>query len=785
MLVIKRNGDTEPFAAGRIALAVFRAAQAQRIMPITAAESRSLGAEVSRRAAEKLALMGSARLEIESIQDVVVEILTELHQNGLADAYHAYRSTKNKERGRVGVSRKPERNFRFARGDGKVVEVSRDAWANVLSSALLRGAQKEWDVSSWWSSVKDAASETRSFDDFVGFHIKVLLERSEERIHWLPSASALLLERWYFRVLGVGPLLNGTAEASKALRQHYKAYWANRKVVQPASWYPSSKELDVLAKALDARLDHALAFPGLVMLEQDFGGGELARLPQEVLADAACALVYAQGYAVSDADQRLRDACKLFLAFAACDLVPPLSLMRQAGTVDPCLTQESSIPLLDSLESIFSALSVTASLAKSGSGVSVELGALRAEGTAVGLGGQVSGGIAPILRLFGEACGMLRGLNGAKQKARLFLPCWHRDLESFLAYSKLAPKELRLGVLLSDAFMKKVFEGGDWVLASPSEATHLLSTKGVEHEKWIREYSQMAKFGGLGLSTAVPARDVFSWICDAIVFSGGPSVVFPDACLHFSHPQEFSGLTSRMAGIVPNNRQERVSTLELGWRCRGELGDASMEHLVFAHEVLSRISLRDGGKLIASVAPVGNVEPGAFASLLSRVMPRLSKIGGDLPKGSLWHQPNPWESKLRMLEQSRGGYLTKTEDAEGSLRGCERQTGPPSVISLSAREEYLWLAGEPPIFVNHEQYRSQVRFEGVRAGFGGSGSSESMSKQIKRAAGWQKWSDGPLALDIRLEAVTAGEVAEAVKTAWLFGLPGVRRFVGQRVDSVS
>ena len=106
MLVIKRNGDTEPFAAGRIALAVFRAAQAQRIMPITAAESRSLGAEVSRRAAEKLALMGSARLEIESIQDVVVEILTELHQNGLADAYHAYRSTKNKERGRVGVSRK-------------------------------------------------------------------------------------------------------------------------------------------------------------------------------------------------------------------------------------------------------------------------------------------------------------------------------------------------------------------------------------------------------------------------------------------------------------------------------------------------------------------------------------------------------------------------------------------------------------------------------------------------------------------------------------------------------
>lgn len=785
MLVVKRNGDTEPFAAGRVALAVFRAAQAQRPLPVPASEGRRLGSEVGRLATERLVRTGRERVEIESIQDVVVAILGELGHAGLAASYEAYRSSKNKERGRVGASRRAERGFQFARADGKSVEVSRDAWANVLAAALERGAKKEWDVASWWGSAREAVSDARGFDEFIGIHVRVLLERSGERAHWLPSASALLLERWYFRVLGVSPLLGGEAEASKAMRHHYKSHWSSRKAGHPAAWYPPGREVDALAKSLDSRLDHALAFPGLVMLEQNFGRGEAPRLPQEVLADAAAALVYAQGYAMDDAEQRTRDAGRLFLSFAAGDLIPPLGLMRQAGSADPCLTQESSIPLLDSLESIFNALSCTASLAKSGSGVSVELGALRAEGSPVGQGGQVSGGVAPILRLFGEACGMLSGLNGEKQKARLFLPCWHRDLESFLAYSKQAPKELRLGVLLSDAFMKKVFEGGDWVLASPSETAHLPSTKGAEHEKWAREYAQMAKFGGLGLAKAVPARDVFSWICDAIAFSGGPSVTFPDACVHFAQPQAFSGLTSRMAGMVPNNRRQRASTLELGWRCRGGAGDESLDHLLFAHEVLSRVSLRDGGELMVSVAPVGEIEPAQFASLLGRAMPRLAKMGGDLPKSALWRHPSPWEAKLRMLEQSRGGYLTKTEEGDGAPAGCGRGSGPPSVISLSAREEYLWISGEPPIFVNHEQYRSQVRFEGVRAGFGGAGGVESMGRQIRRAAAWQKWSDGPLALDIRLDDVASAEIAEAIKTAWLFGLPGIRRFVGQRVGFMS
>jgi hypothetical protein len=785
MLVVKRNGDTEPFAPGRIALAVFRAAQAQKSDSMPATKSRLLGSQVSNLAAVKILEMGANRIEIESIQDVVVDVLMEVGCSDLAATYQEYRSSKNKERGRVGAARKTERGFRFLRADGKSIEVTRDDWANVLTAALLLGAKKEWDVSSWWASVKDSVVDCRNFDEFVGFHIKVLLERSDGREHWLPTAAALLLERWYFRVVGVSPILHGAAESTKAIRLHYKNYWSNRKVVQQAAWFPSSRELDSVGKLIDAKADRSFAFSGLVLLEQDFGFGVSPKLPQEILADSALALIYSQLYAVELVEDRIKDVARLFSLFASCDLIPPMGLMRQAVSAEPCITQESNIPLSDSLESIFGALGRTASSAKSGVAVSVDLGSLRAEGASVGHSGQTSGGVTPVLRLFGEACGMLRGLNGEKQKARLFLPCWHHDVESFLAYSKQAPKELRLGMLMSDAFMKKVFEGGDWVLASPSEAIHLVGSSGSEHEKWSREYAQMAKFGGLGQARSAPAREVFSWICDAISFSGGPSVVFPDACLHYAYPQEQAGLTSRMAGIIPRNRQDVVSTVELGWRCDVDDDDSKLESLLVAHQILARISLRDGGRLMAAVAPVGVIDQGRFAGLLAKAAPRLAKIPGVLPKSSLWQQANPWEARLRLIEQSRGGYLTKIEDSDPILPLCDRRSGPSCVISLSAREEYLWLAGRPPIFVNHENYRTQVRFEGVRTGFGGTGDTESVSKQIKRAASWQKWSDGPLALDIRLGELTSSEVGEAIKTAWLHGLPGIRRFVGQRVEAIS
>lgn len=783
--VVKRNGEPEPYAPGRVALAVFRAAQAQK-PPIPANVSRQLGTRVSLAMSDRLAAGSESRIDVERIQDHVVDILRDLDQGDLSNSYQAYRESRQKDRGRLNVTKKTEKNFRFALPSGKILELDREAWAQALRASLAVGVGTEWNVASWWGAVKDVAAEAKTFDDFIGHHIKILLENANERETWLKTASVLLMERWHVRILGLGPLLHGHADVTKALRLHYKAYWTRRKVEQSAPWFPPVREIDALTKGFDSKHDARLHFSGLSLLESTFGKGTDGLLPQEIFANSALAICYSKNYAQAGEDGRIEDCGRLTKSFSLGLLIPPLNLMRQSKMADPCLSQETHLNMEDSMESIFEALTSAAAAGKSGSAVSVDLSRLRAEAASVGSDGQVSGGVSPVLRLFGEACGMLRGRDGVKQKARLSLACWHRDIESFLAYCKVAPKEMRLSICVPDAFMRRVFEGGDWVLASPSEAIHLSATKGGEFERWVREYAQMAKFGGLGMARCISAREVFGWFCECIAYSGGPSIVFSDACIHYGTPTELAWLTSRMAGVIAKTNQKKVSLLEIGINVNQEFGGVEVVSalMVDTHKILSRVALGDGSALQVAVAPVGQLSVKEFGEILKRAAPQLSAIKEPLPKGSLWGLPNPWEARLKWLEQSRGGYLEHDEGFEDEFPNCSRRSGPVGVVSLSTREEYLWLTGGNPIFVNHDQYRRQVRFEGVRVGFGGSGEYEPLKKQIKRAAAWQKWSDGSLALDVRIDEVSPNEIGEAIKLAWLHGLVGVRRFVGQRVDSV-
>lgn len=778
-VVVKRNGEAEPYADGRIALAVFRATQAQR-PPFPASEARGLASSVAAAMLIRLRSSSEVRFEVEHIQDGVVAIIRELGRDALADSYQAYREERQSERGRLGVARRVEKGFRFVLPGGPSLDITREAWAKVLTASLARGAGSEWDVSSWWGSVKGLAVDAKTFDDFVGLHLRVLLERSNGRQAWLGTASALLLERWSARILGSSPLLHGKSETAKALKAHFKAHWARRRATQSAPWFPPARELDAVARGLAPELDPSLCFAGLALLEKTFGHGPEGLMPQEVFANSAIALSYSLPTKDGAETSREADCNFLIQSFVAGRLIPPLNLMRQARMAAPILGQEAHLHLGDSMESIFEALSAAAAAGKSGLAVSVDLSNLRAEGSPVGRDGQASGGIAPVMRLFGEACSMLKGRNGEKQKARLSLACWHRDLDSFLAYGKAAPKEMRFSVGLPDAFMRRVFEGGDWVLASPSEAPHLAGAKGGDFERWVREYAQMAKFGGLEQARCVPARQVFGWITECIASSGGPSVVFSDACVHYARPAEPSWPSSRMAGVAC--RGGRVDFIELGMPLRGTPEEIS-ELMSQAHGVLSRRAAGSGGAWQASVAPVGQPDIESFVRIVALANEKLAKLDGVLPKGALWSMSNPWESRWKWIEQSRGGYLERDESlaAEPEVRG--RTSGPPTMISLSTREEYLWLSDSNPIFVNHDHYRRQVWFEGVRVGFGGSGDYEPLKRQIKRASEWQSWSDGALALDVRLDGEGSAEVGEAIKLAWLHGLVGVRRFVGRRVVS--
>lgn len=775
-MVAKRNGDTEPFVLGRIALAVFKAAQAQR-PPMPPALSRTLGAQVSWAVEKKF--HGVERVGIEEIQDAVVLAVREAGQGALADAYQAYREEHMLERARIAQSKNAERGFRLE-SSGGMFEISRDAWASALQEALSRGAKGEVAISKWWAAAKERAMQAKTVDDFIGSHILAILElgQVQEREEWLPTASALILERWRIRLCEAGPLLSGTAEARKAMMAHYKQHWAKRRAEQKSAWFPSVRETDAIAKLFDCKWDHGVSFAGLAMLEKAFGHGDGALLPQEIFANVAISICYGYPMSAASPADKLSTCCWLWEKFASGALIPPMSMMRQSRNASPSMSQEARLELDDSMEGIFNALAKTASTVKSGAAVSVDISSLRAEGSPIGADGQSSSGIAPVLRLFAEAFGMLKGREGEKQKGRISLACWHRDLEAFLAFAKIAPKSMRLAAGLSDAFMKKVFEGGDWVLASPSEAPRLVGSKGAELEKWAREYAQMARFGGLAAAKAIPAREVFRWICECIASASGPSVYFPDACIPYDDPSNAGFLSSRMA-VMFSGAPRPQRAMELGINVQGRSREEVLGVFVEAHRILERLG-DAAAPVMAALAPVGEMGREDFAHMLADASKMLAG-GQPLGKGALWRSPNPWAARLGALEASRGGYVEREEDEPWeAVPACGRADGPARLVSMSAREEYLAMSGANPIFANHGSHRRQAWFEGLRVGFGGSGDSESVKAQAKRASNWQKWSDGAVTFDVKLSQASAAEVGEAIKLAWLRGLPGVRRFIGAR-----
>lgn len=787
LTIVKRSGAQEPFALGRIAMAVYKAACAQD-PPLPQARARLLGGQIAQKI-ERLARDGAAggpRVDQEWIQDRVVEQIAESGEEALAISYQEYREERRRERLGERAQKEKEKRWRFSEGAARV-EVSLSEWMSLLDQALERGPRGEWNSEKWWESSQERASSAPSYARFIGAHIEALLTHCQGRESWLGAASALLLERWSKASLGAGLLSDGSEAANARLRA-----LAREKILamQPKrGWFPEAAELDGLIEKLDLAKEARLGFQGLCLLERALpalGGG--AELPGVAFIRASVAL--ARGDRATDGDHagRARFMASVFDELYAARVLLPLSSLKSALAPDQCFTHEWALGVEDDLESIFEALKQTAMAGKSGGSVSVDLTRLRAEGRPIGEGAKKSAGLRPVLALFGETCGMLEASPGERQKARLFLEPWHADLETFLAYGKIAPSEVRLGISLPDAFMKRVIEGGDWALCSPTEAPKLAVTGGAEFEGWMREYAQMAKAGGLGRSRRVDAREVFDWICESIRSTGGPSIAFKDQLEIFgAGPKVRGALSARMSLLLPALPRERAGAPEAAVNAALIGGDEEgLRVCELALRALRSAGEQDcarAGEAMAwcaanrpvALTAVGEVEPERFASWAMGAAQRLGS--GIWAKDALWNERRPWRERRRRLMERRGGMLEPMSGLDPTERA-----GPPvpfaTLIAISAREEYLWLSGQSPSFVEPGSYRPQARFGQSKAVFGEPGEGQSVKRQAQLAAAWQAHCDQGMTWDARVDRLSAELIGEAIKLAWLQGLSGVRRFLG-------
>jgi len=179
----------------------------------------------------------------------------------------------------------------------------------------------------------------------------------------------------------------------------------------------------------------------------------------------------------------------------------------------------------DSLDGIFDALKEGALTMQQGGGIGYDFSTLRPAGTPTHRAGTIASGPVSFMRIWDSMCATLLSTGARRGAMMATLRCDHPDIEQFIT-AKQDPRELRhfnLSVLVSDAFMQAVADGGDWPLLFPAAALE----EGAG-EIIMRAWPGCAGEVPCRVVRCVPARQLWQQIMRATYDYAEPGVLFID-----------------------------------------------------------------------------------------------------------------------------------------------------------------------------------------------------------------------------------------------------------------
>jgi len=194
---------------------------------------------------------------------------------------------------------------------------------------------------------------------------------------------------------------------------------------------------------------------------------------------------------------------------ARVEFLPNSPTLFNAGTDLGQLSACFVLPVEDSLDSIFTAVKNMALIEKSGGGIGFDFSRLRPKGDTVKSTKGVASGPVSFMRVFDAATEVIKA--GGKRRGAMMgvLRADHPDIVEFIT-SKQKPGSLsnfNISVAVTDAFMKKLEEDGEYWLVNPRNETRVRKLK---------------------------VDDVWSLIAKSAWKSGDPGIIFIDEINRFN-----------------------------------------------------------------------------------------------------------------------------------------------------------------------------------------------------------------------------------------------------------
>ncbi|WP_212785631.1 ribonucleoside-diphosphate reductase subunit alpha [Ferrigenium kumadai] len=564
--VIRRNGSVVSFEPSKISIALTKAfiavnggqgAASARVREIVEQLTNGIVAAMLRRQPH------GGTMHIEDIQDQVELGLMRSGEHDVARAYVLYREERSRSRAKV-KSQEPVHVINVTGEDGIARPLDLDRLSALVQSACA-GLGEVVDADAVIKlTLKDlydgvAANEVR----------KCLILSARSLIEKEPAynfvTARLLLNNMCAEVLGeeVTP-----DEMTTRYAEYFPQFIKEGIAADLLDARLAQFDLQRLGQELDAQRDLQFGYLGLQTLYDRYFlhvHGKRIELPQ------AFFMRVAMGLSLNEIDREAR-AVEFYRLLSSFDFMSSTPTLFNSGTQRSQLSSCYLTTVADDLDGIYEAIKENALLAKFAGGLGNDWTPVRALGAHIkGTNGQ-SQGVVPFLKVVNDTAVAVN--QGGKRKGAVcaYLETWHLDIEEFLDLRKNTGDDRRrthdmnTSNWIPDLFMKRVMEGGDWTLFSPSNVPDLHDKFGADFERAYTGYEAKAANGELKLFKKIPAASLWRKMLTMLFETGHPWITFKDPC-NIRSPQQHVGVvhsSNLCTEITLNTSDNEIAVCNLG-----------------------------------------------------------------------------------------------------------------------------------------------------------------------------------------------------------------------------
>jgi ribonucleoside-diphosphate reductase alpha chain len=567
--IIRRNGSVASFEPGKISIAMTKAfiavnggqgAVSTRVREVVGRLTNDVVSALIRHQPE------GGTFHIEDIQDQVELALMRSGEHDVARAYVLYREERARERAkqRAEVAAEVPASILHVLENGRRTPLDTARLLALIESSCAGLGETVSGTLILKATLKDLydgvpAEEVRKS---VILSARALIEKEPAYSY---VTARLLLHTIRFEVLGEEVVQQ---EMASRYADYFPSFIKRGIDAELLDGRMAQFDLPRLAKILDATRDLKFGYLGLQTLYDRYF---LHVQDQRIELPQAFFMRVAMGLALNEVDREAR-AIEFYHVLSNFDFMSSTPTLFNSGT---CRSQLSSCYLTtvaDNLDGIYEAIKENALLAKYAGGLGNDWTSVRAMGSHIkGTNGK-SQGVVPFLKVVSDTAVAVN--QGGKRKGAVcsYLETWHLDIEEFLELRKNTGDDRRrthdmnTANWVPDLFMKRVMEGGEWTLFSPSDVPDLHEKFGKPFEQAYLAYEEKAARGEVSLYKKIPAQQLWRKMLSMLFETGHPWITFKDPC-NIRSPQNHVGVvhsSNLCTEITLNTSEDEIAVCNLG-----------------------------------------------------------------------------------------------------------------------------------------------------------------------------------------------------------------------------